>query len=203
MSNKWDERYAGEDYAYGTEPNAFIKEQLLHLKPGKILFPAEGEGRNAVYAATQGWEVYAFDLSVEGRKKALKLATENGVPLQYDIATFETYTCTPHSMDAVALVYAHVPANVKDASYAKVIDWVKPGGTIIMEAFSKNHIGYKKADSRIGGPDEPDMLFSEDEIKAYFPSVDILLLEEREITLHEGSFHNGAGSVIRFVGRKK
>lgn len=46
--------------AYGTEPNAFFKAQLDQLTPGRLLLPAEGEGRNAVYAAKKGWEVAAF-----------------------------------------------------------------------------------------------------------------------------------------------
>ena len=74
----WDQRYSEQPYAYGTAPNAFVKASLDTQKPGKILFAAEGEGRNAVYAAQQGWEVEAFDLSAAGRDKALALAKQNG-----------------------------------------------------------------------------------------------------------------------------
>ena len=67
--NLRDQRYENPEYVYGVEPNQYLKEQLEKLKPGNILFPAEGEGRNSVYAAQLGWKVSAFDLSVEGRKK--------------------------------------------------------------------------------------------------------------------------------------
>ncbi len=84
----WNERYAEDKYAYGIEPNDFVKQELQKLKPGKILFPAEGEGRNAVYAAQLGFDVYAFDPSEEGRRKALKLARENNVNINYQLAGY-------------------------------------------------------------------------------------------------------------------
>ena len=74
MKNFWDERYKAKAYVYGKEPNQYFAEKLRELEPGKILLPAEGEGRNAVFAARQGWEVSAFDSSSEGRKKAFLLA---------------------------------------------------------------------------------------------------------------------------------
>ena len=61
MKEFWNERYSQEAYAYGTEPNAFFKSRIDQLSPGKLLLPAEGEGRNAVYAATKGFEVSAYD----------------------------------------------------------------------------------------------------------------------------------------------
>ncbi|HTN67918.1 MAG TPA: hypothetical protein VLZ33_00485 [Dysgonamonadaceae bacterium] len=85
MKEKWDERYYSETYIYGTCPNAWFATKLDELTPGKLLLPAEGESRNAVYAPTKGWEVTSFDQSVEGRKKALKLATEREVKINYQI----------------------------------------------------------------------------------------------------------------------
>jgi hypothetical protein len=74
MKEQWNERYSASEYIYGTGPNTWLVEKLAGLQPGKILFPAEGEGRNAVHAARLGWNVAAFDQSEAGRKKALKLA---------------------------------------------------------------------------------------------------------------------------------
>jgi hypothetical protein len=77
--NRWDERYKQQDFAYGVTPNNYLKDQLIKLQTGKILFPAEGEGRNAVFAAKLGWIVSAFDISIEGKKKAMQLAkSEHG-----------------------------------------------------------------------------------------------------------------------------
>ena len=60
MKEFWNSRYQEKEYAYGLEPNLFFKSELIKLIPGKALFPAEGEGRNAVFAAKSGWEVTAL-----------------------------------------------------------------------------------------------------------------------------------------------
>ena len=83
----WDERYRSEQYVYGETPNKYLAGKLAGLKPGKILFPADGEGRNGVYAATLGWEVFAFDQSAEGKRKAEQLAAKKGVHINYAVAT--------------------------------------------------------------------------------------------------------------------
>ena len=69
MNSFWNERYSTNEYAYGTEPNEFFKSVLSKLEVGKLLLPGEGEGRNAVYAAKQGWHVTAFDTSIAGKTK--------------------------------------------------------------------------------------------------------------------------------------
>jgi hypothetical protein len=74
---------------------------------------------------------------------------------------------------------------------------------IIFEAFSKRHIDYIRKNEKVGGPKDIAQLFSIDEIKSDFANYEIIELEEKEIELNEGLFHNGKGSVIRFVGRKK
>tara|TARA_X000000950_G_scaffold260222_1_gene329392 strand:+ start:219 stop:527 length:309 start_codon:yes stop_codon:yes gene_type:complete len=87
MKEFWDARYAQETYVYGKEPNNYFKKTLNLLKPGKILLPAEGEGRNAVHAASLGWEVFAYDFSEFAYKKAMKLAREKEVSINYQIGS--------------------------------------------------------------------------------------------------------------------
>ena len=84
-TKRWNDRYSNEEFAYGEEPNNYLKEQLEKLNPGTILFPAEGEGRNAVFAAKLGWEVWAFDISAEGKDKAMKLVATNNVAIDYQV----------------------------------------------------------------------------------------------------------------------
>ena len=91
MKTFWDERYSSEEYIYGKEPNEFFAEQIRRLGPGMILLPAEGEGRNAVYAAQIGWKVHAFDSSSVGAAKALDLAAEKNVNILYAISDIETF----------------------------------------------------------------------------------------------------------------
>ncbi|MDV6234664.1 class I SAM-dependent methyltransferase [Leptospira ellisii] len=201
--NRWNERYSGSEYAFGEEPNLYLEEKLKLLKPGAVLFAAEGEGRNAVFAAKLGWSASAFDISEEGRKKALRLAEKNQVTIDYRVGELDSLNFLPETFDAIALIYAHFPASIKSDYHKKLNRFLRVGGTVIFEAFGKKHIDYVTRDERVGGPREAAMLFSQEEIRADFPNYEILELEEREIDLREGQFHNGKGSVIRFVGRKE
>ena len=200
--NRWDERYSSKEFAYGTEPNNYLREQLSQLTPGKILFPAEGEGRNAVFAATQGWLVSAFDISANGRDKALQLAGQQQVIIDYQVGELSTLDYQKEQFDAIALIYAHFPGAIKSSIHQMLNQYLRKGGFIIFEAFSKNHLEYIAKNEKVGGPKDLESLFSIEEIKADFPDYDIIELAETEIELNEGLFHNGTGSVIRFVGQK-
>jgi 2-polyprenyl-3-methyl-5-hydroxy-6-metoxy-1,4-benzoquinol methylase len=199
-TSRWNERYSDEAFAYGEEPNQYLRAQLEKLPIGSILFPAEGEGRNAVFAAQLGWDVTAFDISQEGQKKADLLAEKRGVSIDYQVGPLEGLNFEAEQFDAIALIYAHFPAKIKSAYHQKLDTLLKKGGTIIFESFSKKHLAYVMADEKVGGPKDIDSLFSIDEIKADFPNYTIIELVEKDIELSEGLYHNGTGSVIRFVG---
>ncbi|MFZ4463298.1 MAG: class I SAM-dependent methyltransferase [Bacteroidales bacterium] len=203
MKEIWDERYSSEEYVYGEEPNDYLKEKLSELQIGTILFPAEGEGRNAVYSARNGWKVSAFDISKEGQKKALRLADKHQVKIDYQVGSIEALHYSDEQFDVAALIYAHFPAEIKSAIHHTLNKYIRKGGYIIFEAFSKQHIEYQKVNERAGGPKDFRMLFSIAEIKSDFVDYDIIELSEKEIELKEGLFHIGKASVIRFFGRKK
>lgn len=201
--DRWNDRYRKDEFAYGIHPNNYLKEQLEKLPVGTILFPAEGEGRNAVFAAKLGWTVSAFDISVEGKKKALRLAEANHVMIDYQVGELQTLNYKPQQFDVIALIYAHFPAASKSLVHKTLDAYLRKGGLIIFEAFSKKHIDYIAMNEKVGGPKDVASLFSLDEIKSDFANYEIIELAEKEIELNEGLFHNGKGSVIRFVGRKK
>lgn len=202
-TDRWNDRYSSEEFAYGTAPNNYLKEQLEKLKTGSILFPAEGEGRNAVFAAQLGWKVSAFDISAEGKNKALKLAEANDVAIDYLVGELETLNYQEEQFDAIALIYAHFPAAIKSSIHKTLETYLRKGGVIIFEAFSKKHLEYLAINDKVGGPKDIESLFSIEEIQSDFPDYEIIQLEEKEIELNEGLFHNGRGSVIRFAGKKK
>jgi 2-polyprenyl-3-methyl-5-hydroxy-6-metoxy-1,4-benzoquinol methylase len=202
MKGKWDERYSGKEFAYGEQPNKYLKEKLNEISVGKILFPAEGEGRNAVYAASLGWKVSAFDFSKEGKKKATQLAVKHQVKIDYQVGELQSIKYQPNEFDAIALIYAHFPANKKSNHHKKLTSYLRPGGVVIFEAFSKNHLKYVTENPKVGGPKDVASLFSIEEIESDFSNFEIIELSETVIELQEGLFHNGNGSVIRFVGRK-
>jgi SAM-dependent methyltransferase len=203
MKEFWDERYGQKGFAYGEKPNEYLMKHLQTLSAGTILFPADGEGRNSVFAAKLGWTVYAFDQSVEGVNKALQLAEKNQVKIDFKVGEFQTLNYKSEQFDVLALIYAHFSAETK-SSYHKVLDdYLRKGGLIIFEAFSKKHIEYNSVNEKVGGPKDLGMLFSIDEIKSDFANYEIIELKETEVELNEGIFHQGKGSVIRFIGRKK
>ena len=202
-TDKWNERYQDSAFAYGEEPNNYLKEQLGKLEAGNILFPAEGEGRNAVFAAKFGWTVSAFDISNEGQKKALALAARNNVTIDYQVGTLGTLNYKEGQFDAIALIYAHFPAAVKSDMHKSLDKLLRKGGTVIFEAFSKTHLAYLEKNENVGGPKDIESLFSTGEIQTDFSNYEIIELKETEVDQSEGIYHKGLGSVIRFVGRKK
>ena len=170
---------------------------------GSILFPAEGEGRNALYAAQLGWTVSAFDLSDVGKQKAKKLFYKYNVKVDYIISEYDNLPFLENQFDIVALIYAHVPAEIKSDFNKKSVELLKTDGIVIFEAFSKNHGDYIRANPNVGGPTTESWLFSKEDILNDFSNFEIVYLNEEVITLNEGPKHNGVGSVIRFIGKKK
>lgn len=204
MKDFWDERYKEEGYAYGTEPNAFFKSALDGIpEKGKILFPGEGEGRNAVFAATKGWDVYAFDISQQGKNKALKLAQDNKVSIHYEVGDFFTLNVMNLKYDAAALIFAHFPPTVNTIYHRAITNLIKPGGFIFLEGYSKAHLEMQKLNPQAGGPKNEEMLYSLDQIQRDFSAFEPILLEETEANFQEGKYHIGRGKVIRFIGKKK
>ncbi|PKP09914.1 MAG: SAM-dependent methyltransferase [Bacteroidetes bacterium HGW-Bacteroidetes-4] len=197
MSEFWNQKYGTPDYLYGVDPNAFIKEQLQDLQPGNILFPAEGEGRNAVYAAQLGWNVLAFDTSNEARKKALKLADSKNISLDFRLLDYQMAAFEPETFDAIGLVFTHLLPPLRSTMHQKYLEWLKPGGTILLEAFTPEQLNYSS-----GGPKALEMLFTREQLKADFKGAKSIRIEEKIITLDEGPGHQGPASVIRCVVKK-
>lgn len=202
MKDFWNTRYSAPEFVYGEEPNTFFKEQLVQYEPGRILLPAEGEGRNAVFAARLNWEVSAFDWSEAGKVKAEQLASCYEVELDYQVKAFSEIEYPDDFFDAIGLIYAHFPANVKSSYHRQLDAYLRPGGVLIFEAFSKSHLQFNTVDPKAGGPKDVSMLFSVEEIQQDFAGYKVVALVEEELELQEGDFHQGKSSVIRFVGIK-
>lgn len=198
MKAFWDERYNETGLAYGCRPNHFLEQKLSSIPLGKVLFPAEGQGRNAVYAAKYGYKVFAFDISEAGKIKAEQLASESKVEIDYQVGTLSELNYPENYFDAIVLIYAHVPAEIRKDFHQQLIRLLKPNGNIIFEAFSKEQLHYTS-----GGPKSLDMLFSEEEVKEEFSGIHFDYLATEIIHLDEGKYHHGPGSVVRFIGRKR
>lgn len=199
----WDARYGKTEYVYGEEPNKYLAEKLAGLTPGKILFPADGEGRNSVYAATLGWDASAFDHSAEGKRKAEQLAAKNNVVIHYKVVGLPEVEYEAEEFDALALIFAHFTDADKPHFLGQLSSYLKPGGILIFEAYSKEHIKFNSVNPKVGGPGDVRLLYSKEQLLAMFKDFEVLEMEEKEVEIWEGSFHGGLSAVVRFVGRKR
>lgn len=197
MREFWEERYRNKDYVYGEHPNVFFKTFIEGVQPGRILLPAEGEGRNAVFAANRGWEVDAFDFSLNARTKALELARREGVNIDYFTADIEFHELEKDMYDAIALIHIHFKPRNRSYIHQKLVNSLRSGGFFFIEAFSKEQLNFKS-----GGPGNIDMLYDIACLKDDFKSLNIETLYKEEIELDEGVFHKGPASVIRMVAIK-
>jgi SAM-dependent methyltransferase len=197
MKEFWNERFAQPEYIYGKAPNVFFKEQIKLLERGSLLLPAEGEGRNAVFAALNDWVVHAFDYSEAAKRKALDLAREYEVKIDYQILHADDFV-SGGDFDVVAMIYAHFAGSERNRLIKELENSLRQGGYLLMEVFSKNQLGRSS-----GGPKDLDLLYSKDEIRALFPNIDFIILEETMAALDEGAYHQGEAAVIRAVGVKQ
>jgi len=197
MKTTWDERYRNAEYQYGINPNEFIAEKLRLLKPGRILIPAAGEGRDLVFAASLGWEAHGFDLSDQGEAKALKLARERKVNIHFTCQDAFQINFPLESFDVIALSYFHLPPELRLKFHQKCMSWLKPGGHIILEGFSKNQLGKNS-----GGPKDQSWLFSAQELSSDFQGLHVLFNEEKERILDEGPLHQGLANVVQLYTHK-
>lgn len=198
MNEFWEKRFSQEAYVYGKEPNAFFRECIDGLKPGKILLPGEGEGRNAVYAAGLGWDVHAFDQSAAGREKAVRLARERGVRIEYELGSIFDIPYRKGFFDLAALIFMHIHPKARRMFHKYIMNSLGPGGLLVMEAFGKEQIR-----NTSGGPRDPDLLYMPEEIIEDFEGMEIIRATNERVDLDEGPSHQGEADVVRFFARKK
>ena len=194
--NNWDARYDQEEFFYGRKPNYFVARKLSEIKPGRGLFMAEGEGRNAVFAAGLGHQVTAVDSSAVGRRKALELAASKSATLEYRLADVVTDPWDTKTWDFIVLCFAHLPPETMSAVHNRVAACLRPGGAMILNSFSKAQLGRSS-----GGPPRLEWLHDLDELLTQFPGLE-LKGEEKEVDLLESVGHQGLAMVIELTGKK-
>lgn len=195
----WDARYAEEGWAFGTEPNDFLREQAHHLAPGgRVLCLAEGEGRNAVWLAQQGFDVTGVDLASHGLDKAQRLAAERGVHLTTVVADLASFEFGSAAWDGIVSIFAHVPPEVRQRVHAQVLTALKPGGILLLEAYRPQQLEHGTG----GPPDEARMLDLE-RLRPELGTLDWLLAREVERDVIEGRYHTGRASTVQLVARRR
>ena len=193
----WNQRYGGDEFVYGTEPNSFLVENAK-LLTGPVLSLAEGEGRNAVFLASMGLDVLGVDGAAVGLAKANKLAESKGVSIRTEVADLATYEPSVNSFGSVISISAHLPSDVRRRLYPLVEQCLKRGGIILLEAYSKSQLS-----RNTGGPKDPDMLMTAADVRNEFPNCEAILCQEIEREVVEGEFHTGLASVVQFIGQKR
>ncbi len=195
----WNERFAGDAYYYGTEPNDFLAAQASRWQPGhRVLCLAEGEGRNAVWLAQRGLDVTAVDLSDVGLDKTRQLAAARGVAVNTVHADLDHFDMGREAWDGIVAIFAHMPSGLRGRVWPRIAPALRPGGWFVSESYAPGQ------ELRVtGGPRDVDMLPSADTMTAAFS--DVLVTEhlwsgERDV--REGQGHRGLALVTQYVGRR-
>lgn len=193
----WNQRFAGSEFVYGTEPNSFLAQHASQLV-GPVLSIAEGEGRNAVFLASLGLDVLGIDSSEVGLAKAHALAASRGVTIRTEVADLATYEPPEDAFGSVVSISAHLPSAVRRRLHRLVESSLKPGGVILLEAYTPAQLARDT-----GGPKDPDMLMSRAALEMEFPSCEPIISREVEREVVEGAFHTGLACVVQFIARKR
>ena len=196
----WNKRFNTPDYIFGKAPNEYLQAQaMLHLKKGdSVLCVADGEGRNSVWLAKQGMQVDAFDVSEIALSKAIALAKEEGVQVQFSLASSDTWDWQPNHYDAVVGIFIQFADPVMRARlFAQMVSTLKPGGVLIIQGYTPKQLEFKT-----GGPSILEHLYTEDMIRDLIDDLEIIDLCVYEKSLSEGPKHTGMSALLGLVARK-
>jgi SAM-dependent methyltransferase len=194
----WDQRYSSDEYAYGKEPNQFLEENYEAIPKGMALSLAEGEGRNAVFLAKQGYSVTAVDGSAVGLRKAEKLAKENGVHINLVHADLAEYEIGENCWDGIVSIFCPLLSAQRKLMHKKVIAGLKPGGVFLVEAYTPDQLRYGT-----GGGNSADAMTSKESLIHDLEGLKFIRLAELERSVVEGSYHKGLGAVVQAIALKE
>ena len=195
----WDERYAGESYLFGTEPNAFLLSQQSLLKPGmSCLAVADGEGRNGVWLAQHGLQVLSVEASPVGLEKAKKLARQRGVSIEFEQADLALWPWGECRFDVVVAIFIQfAPPGMREQMFENIRRCLKPGGLLLLQGYTPRQLEYKT-----GGPSQEENLYTETLLRKEFADMEWLHFAEHDKVIHEGAGHSGMSALIDLVAKK-
>lgn len=196
-SAMWEQRFAGETYFYGTEPNEFLRASLPTLPKGAAMCLAEGEGRNAVFLAESGYQVSSVDLTQAGVDKTMRLAEERSVKVSPVVGDLAGFDLGRERWDLVVSIFAHVPPDVRRSLHRRVVDSLKPGGALLLEAYTPDQVG-----RGTGGPQDSQLTMTLDSLRVELAPLEFIRAEELDRDVLEGTGHTGHGAVVQVIARK-
>lgn len=193
----WNARYSENGYIYGKTPNDFLRANFHRIPRGKVLFLADGEGRNGVFMATQNYSVKSVDYSAVGLEKATRLATELGVNIETELCDLEHFTIEPNAWDGIVSIFCHLPKPLREQVHRSVVAGLKHGAAFLLEAYSPKQLQFGT-----GGPKQLELLMPLDDVKRELNGLTFELAQEIERDVVEGTYHTGRASVIQILARK-
>ncbi|MCR4304545.1 MAG: class I SAM-dependent methyltransferase [Gallionella sp.] len=198
-NNMWDERYSGEEYLFGTDPNVFLVSQRHLLKPGmSCLAVADGEGRNGVWLAQQGLNVLSVEASAAALNKAKKLAQQRGVKVDFELADLLQWDWGENRFDVVAAIFIQfAPPGLREQMFDGIKRCLKPGGLLLLQGYTPRQLEYKT-----GGPPVAENMYTEALLRNAFGDMEILHLREHDDHIGEGTAHHGMSALIDLVAKK-
>lgn len=196
-----DQRYSASDFAYGTEANDFLKAEFQKIPSGgRVLCLAEGEGRNAVFLAQNGYQVTAVDISEVGLNKALKLASERGVEIATQVVDLADYSLGEQQWDGIVSIWVHMPDAIRQHVHAQIAPALKQGGVFILEAYTYEQTTMEA----VGGPSatQKDRFGSLEKLRIELEALEEVIGVEKQRMISEGTRHQGLSAVVQFIGCK-
>ncbi|MBL6915905.1 MAG: class I SAM-dependent methyltransferase [Planctomycetes bacterium] len=199
MAYRWDERYDQENFIFGTEPNDFLKQEAYRIPAGgKVLCLGDGEGRNGVWLAEQGFQVTSVDLSQVGLDKTQRFADQRGVQIETIYADLAEWHIEPQAWDGIVSIFCHMMPDERKKMHPRIVKGLQPGGVFLLEAYTPDQIN-----NGTGGPSNPDLLVTTEDLTPELKSLDIQLAHNIEREVIEGISHTGLASVTQIIGEKK
>lgn len=193
----WDARYSDSAYVFGTEPNDFLRSVAGRIPPGAVLCLGDGEGRNGVFLAEQGFAVTAMDASGVGMRKAAQLAQARGVALATAVADLARYAIEPAAWDGIVSIYVHLPPPLRRQVHRAAAAGLKPGGVFVLEAYTPAQLGYGT-----GGPSAAEVLMTLEMLREDLAGLTFEVAQEIERDVIEGQFHSGRAAVVQVLARR-
>jgi SAM-dependent methyltransferase len=196
--HRWNSRFSTSGYLFGEEPNKYLKENCELLSKGRVLCIADGDGRNSVWLAEQGFDVTAFDFSPVAVQKARELAKKRSVKIDFVCADWRQFEWKASYFDSVVGIFFQFIGPPERLELFKLMKQsIKVGGSILIQGYGLEQLKYKT-----GGPDKLDHLYDEDFLKDQFQGYKFLNLKTYTALLNEGSAHSGLSALIGLTVQK-
>ena len=187
----WDRRYAAVENLWSAKPNRFLAAEVAGLEPGRAVDLACGEGQNAIWLAARGWIVSGVDYSEVAIEKARARAARDDVAVDFRCADLVDYEPEPAAFDLVLVLYLHIPVRERRGVLERAAAALAPGGTFVLVGHDLLNLS-----EGVGGPSDPEILSTPDEIASELPGLEIEKAE-RVLRNVDGEERDAIDMVVR------